>query len=188
MNISGKIIGDFAGLRFTYTASNGTRMAYALIKSKGDKDKIAAQFGDDFAAFVFHGLTASGGGEDEGEAGVRSQYSEIKPKGICPFSEIKIVGHKIDAQPVIKGVMPVDNEMAVVVSMEIPIDVTKGAEKLAGDLVSKFGEVIEIEVDPNQQELDFEGGGGGKNKRRTVMSHGAFNNPKPVPVGASAPA
>lgn len=181
MKIRGTLKGDMIGFALKHNPENGARFASIKIAANCDQNDCKELFGEELERVAFGSLVVSRGGEDEGAAGVSFGYKILQPSLICEFHEIKIAGHTEGAQPVIKSITPVKDKAEVTVAIEFPVLIGKDQAKL-GAMGIQFGELVQAEFDPSQQEMDLDGDanspGGG-----VVITRGAFGNPQPVITG-----
>ena len=175
MKIQGKLQGDMIGFSLKHNPENGVRVANVKIAVRADRDRCERLFGEALARLAFGSMSKPG---PESEEIVSFGYKKLEPSEICEFHNIKIAGKSIDAQPVIKSIVPVKDESTVTIVVETPILI--GADKeLAGALCAEFGEVIEMEFEPAQRELPL----GGDNAQGSVtVLKGSFGNPQTMQV------
>jgi hypothetical protein len=173
MKITGKLVGDMTGFSLKHNPENGARFAHVKLAIDVDRELCGERFGSEFAKIAFGSLQVSHGGEEEGAAGVSFGYKQMTPAVICEFHEVQILGHTQKVQPLIKTIVPVKDKEEVTVSIELPILIKKDKE-LSGALCAQFGELVEIEIDPSQQELDFDGDS--ENGGSVVITRGRFGN------------
>ncbi len=182
MRIQSKIRGDMVGFSLKHNADNGTRFANVAISVGCDQTKTKKLFGEEIAALAFGSMRTveSEGDEDEG-AGIQFAYKKQIPSAICEMHQISLCGHgPLMAQPEIVSITPVKGDEKVIVTIKLPILIKKDT-KLAGDLATQFGELVDVDFNPVQQKLNLVEGGASEG---VAIKNGPFGNPSPVATGA----
>jgi hypothetical protein len=155
LKIKGKFSADLVAFGIKRNQAHDGRSGHVDIDIGVEQEEAASKFGADFESLAFATMRVMEAVDDDDTDAIAFLQDSIKPGKRCVFErhQINIAGHKIDDQPDILGIKPVDGSRKVVVRIRIGIDVEKSENVTY--FGQHIGETVKVEFNPKQGELDL---------------------------------
>lgn len=155
MKVKGKFSADVVGFFVKRNKSHDGQTA-AVDIDVSVRQEDASKFGEDFDALAFGTMRIVQASVDEVEAVDKIAFMQdsIKPgrNVVLERHVVSFDGDRVEEQPELLCIKPVDGEKRVVVSIRIPVDADR-AQQLG--LASKVGKTLSVQFNPQQGELPY---------------------------------
>jgi len=168
MKIDAEFKCDFSKFKLDKNEDSGTLVATLGLLVRCNKDKSKRVFGDEFTSLAFDPFIKT---DDDGV--IRAGYKSMDPDFVSEIHDLTICGKTFACHPIIKRIKPVAKQIGIDVVMELPIVLED--KKFIGELVTEYGEVIEIGLKTKQMDLPI----GAKGKGVVATKSGPWGNGKP---------
>lgn len=166
MQFSGLISGTLESWGTKATKGDGANVSKARFTVRMDQKQLTKSMGKEFSAMIFSSFS-----EDDGK--ISCGFEKLRPQGKWESHSMELNEEWRKVHPKILNISPVENEMAVVVTLELQL-VLGDEDDLAGLLHSWVGEGVTFEIDPSQQQLPLGDGG------EAAVIDGPFGNQKVI--------
>jgi hypothetical protein len=174
MKLKLKTPADIVGFNIKRNKSHDGREAVVDLEI-GVKQDDASKWGEEFKALAFATMRVMENEKDGGNS-VAFLVDSIKPGHRVVFERhtVNIAGQKINEQPEMMSIRTVDGEARVVARIRLPIAVEKAA--LIGELVTKVGQTVRVEFEPEQVQFEFKHKS--DDKTREAVARAVESNPR----------
>jgi hypothetical protein len=156
MQINETVKGEIKIKNIQQYPSTMAKMMTVRLSARMDRDTAKKTFGDAFARLVLPEL----GKEARDETGsYHHAYSTIKPTGTFESHKVifpEPVAKEVNAIPELAGVSAVDNEEAVDVEIDVPIQVEDNLASFIGKIAIRVGSTMVVQFEPRQLSLPLD--------------------------------
>ena len=142
MEIQGKVQCEIALKSAKLFPSTNTKMAVVRLSARLDKAGAKRVFGD-AGELMF---PSAGCLDDVGK--YHHPYAHPTPEVTIASHIVQLLDKKLTLCPELAGVTAVDEQEAVDVEIDLPIEITKSAKAWFGELATNVGESVEVEFAP----------------------------------------
>jgi len=165
MKFEGKHKGVLSGFSTKATKGDGVTVTKARVEIRMTEKDLAGAVSEEFAASVFSFCV-----QDEQQSLIWTT-EPFTPHGTYPAHTVQIAGgKKLEVQPKIVKIKPVEGEEAIDLELELPFPCSD--EAMAGKLHRTVGSQVTVSLDVRQLEMPL----------ATVVTSGKFGNPKHTPA------
>ena len=156
MEVEGRLQAEVSLKSAKLYPSTNAKMACVRLSVRVDPAKAKKAFGE-------HGaLMFPSGGQRSEDGKYHHPYSNPRPEGTLGGHVVKLLEREFKLVPILADVKAVDDQEAVDVEIDLPLDIDKTKSKWFGELLCSVGESVEVEFKPQQLSLPGtkEDGGG----------------------------